>query len=357
MLLPWQLAWGIAVIAERMVDPREHVIPGLFGSVHSIHHLSVLVSPAIPSVVLTLVSQWKLVNAGLYAGSLEVPIPFHETLCLLQRRRGTSGLLLMVGRGCSRRTHTASLTRRYRVIVKHILAVGTEPGMFLLQRPDLCAQIRQHREQPLNYLFMLVYVYRLRTDGQLHILVRISRLFLELLHPIVDDLLRFPNLPDFSMEYLHLLRARFVELRLLLPRGGGLPTDVVEVVLAILGEFGVLELPTLFGRSVLVASSTRAEREYRCPPLHCPPLRPCFLSCENHIWHRVSRYSGVSERVEADLLSWRTKLAKLLCLKCCGRIFLVKSLVWRLAELVFRTRHCREIRNQGSASPNVHPPQ
>lgn len=250
LMLPWQLAWGMAIITEWVTDPWEHVIPRLFCSVHGVHHLAVLVSPTISSVVWILVGHWELVNAGLYARPLEVPVSFHKALCLLQRRSITAGWLLMVGRGCSRRTHTTSLARRHRIVVKNLLAMTVVPAVFSLQRSDLSAQIRQHREQPLDYLLVLVYIYCLRADGQLHILVRIPCLFVKLLHSLVEDLLRISDLPEFPLELLYLLRARFIELRLLFPRGWSLSTDVVEVVFAILGEFGMFELPTLCGRSV-----------------------------------------------------------------------------------------------------------
>jgi hypothetical protein len=67
----------------------------------------------------------------------------------------------------------------------------------------------------------------------------------ELLHAHPKLLLRILYLPKPLLQLLDLLGPRFVELLLLLPRGGRLPSDVVEIVFAVLGEFGVFELPAL----------------------------------------------------------------------------------------------------------------
>lgn len=85
-----------------------------------------------------------------------------------------------------------------------------------------------------------------------------------------------------------------------------LATNVIQRILTVRFELGVLELPRL-GRSVLPPAP-----DGDASPLTPRPYGDCPLS--SLLWRTLWK---------SYLFSWRTKLAKLLCLKCLGRMDLV----------------------------------
>jgi hypothetical protein len=92
----------------------------------------------------------------------------------------------------------------------------------------------------------------------------------------------------------------------LFPGGGGLSSNVVKRFFAVCAKLGVLEFPCL--------------RSFVKPP--GPKIRlgvPTF--CPYGDWPFSSLFCRTLWK--SYLFSWRTKLAKLLCLKCLGNMVLV----------------------------------
>ena len=212
----------------------------------------------------------ELIQCG-DAWSWEVLVSFHEPLGLLQWRP----VALRVGDGrCRLRSHGANVAgRSTSLLVDGGDAAITSTGL-LLQQPDLRAQIREHREQSFYDLLVLVDVHCLRGQSHLHILIGAARVLLELLHPVGQGLVGILELAESFLELLDLERARIVELGQLFPRGWSLSTDVVEVIFAILGEFGMFKLPAL-RRSAGRQAGRWRERE-RNPPLRPQNSPQCF---------------------------------------------------------------------------------
>ena len=106
---------------------------------------------------------------------------------------------------------------------------------------------------------------------------------------LIDDLGRFPGRWSFA-------------------------ADVVQGILVVRLELGMFELPGLGSSAAKHPSSSRS-------PLTPEPYGDCPLSsllCRT-LW-------------KSYLLSWRTKLAKLLCLKCLGRIDFVNLSFWARSQ-------------------------
>ncbi len=90
------------------------------------------------------------------------------------------------------------------------------------------------------------------------------------------------------------------------PRGRRLSPDIVQVVFPIGAELGMSELPCLPSKRSACHSFCRAARPPTSRPYGDSPLSSLCLT----LW-------------KSYLFNWRTKLAKLLCLKCFGRIIFV----------------------------------
>jgi len=88
-------------------------------------------------------------------------------------------------------------------------------------------------------------VDRLRTYGHLHVLIGVTRLLVQLLHPFIQAMLGISDLPKSFLELLDLLRTRVIEGLLLFPGGWSLSPDIVQIVLAVFCKLRVFELPTL----------------------------------------------------------------------------------------------------------------
>lgn len=108
-----------------------------------------------------------------------------------------------------------------------------------------------------------------------------------------------------------------------LPRCRGFSSDIIEVVFPISPKLGMFEFPRLYTPLVSPepVSTPRKASITDAPYGDCP-----FSSLCRTLW-------------KSYLLSCRTKLAKLLCLKCFGSIVLVNFSFYKLDVNINNKRH------------------